>query len=226
MKLSKRSSKAIGCLWLSSSSLLLVLQVIFLTLKLSGTVSWSWWTTLAPIFCVLFLPIAIMLIAVLVLLPKAVGDNIKRRKRVEAEAKNYGLVRKPGESDGELMKRIVRRNMIAGNYSRKDIKDAILEAFPDVGSCQIFVNCQGDEIVMRLRGVKAEIGTPYFSDDELQEVAKFAEAYIPSRYKITVKNAEVQKKWRLTTSESFVLKRRSAASARTSTSAKPTGAAI
>ena len=189
MKLSKKTSYKIASIWLSTSSLLLVLQVIFLTLKLSGTVSWSWWTTLSPIFCVLGLPIALIVTAVLVLLPKAVVENIRRRKRVEAEAKKYGMERKPGESDGELKKRIVRRNMIAGNYTRKEIKDAILEAFPDVGSCQIFVNCQGDEIVIRLRGVKAEIGTPYFSDDELQEVAKFAEAYIPPRYKITVKNA-------------------------------------
>lgn len=192
MKLSKRSSKAIGCLWLSFSSLLLVLQVIFLTLKLSGTVSWSWWTTLIPILCVLGLPIAFIVAAALVLTPKVLIENRQRRKRVEAEAKKHGLVRKPGESDAELMKRIVRRNMIAGNYSRKDIKDAILEAFPNVGSCQIFMNCQncqGNEIVLRLQGVETEIGTAYLDAAELQKVAKFAAKYIPPRYKITVKNA-------------------------------------
>jgi hypothetical protein len=185
----KHNKRAAAVFLLLSYSLLLVLQIVFLTLKLSEAVNLSWRMTLAPIFFMIYIPIAFVVTAVIVLLPGAVVKNIKRRKRIEAEAKKYGLVRKPGESDGDLKKRIVRRNMIAGNYTRKEIKDAILEAFPNVGSCQIFMNCQGDEIVMHLRGVETEIGTPYFSDDELQEVAKFAEAYIPSRYKITVKNA-------------------------------------
>ena len=185
----KRNNRVAAVFLLLSYSLLLVLQIVFLTLKLSEAASLSWRTTLTPLYFMIWIPIAFVVTAVLVLLPGAVIEAIKRRKRIEAEAKKHGLVRKPGESDAELMKRIVRRNMIAGDYTRKDIKDVILKAFPEVGSCQIFVNCQGDEIVIRLRGVEAEIGTPYFSDDDLQEVAKFSEAYIPPRYKITVKNA-------------------------------------
>ena len=185
----KRNNRVAAVFLLLSYSLLLVLQIVFLTLKLSEAASLSWRMTLSPIFYMIWIPIAFVVTAVLVLLPKAVADSVKRRKRIEAEAKKHGLVRKPGESDVELSKRIVRRNMIEADCTRKGIKDAILEAFPNVGSCQIFVDYYEFKIEILLRGVKAEIGTPYFSDDELQEVAEFAAKYVPKRYKVTVKNA-------------------------------------
>ena len=186
MKLSKRASSAIGCLWLLASALLILLQIVFLTLKLAGAVSWSWWTTLIPIFCVLGLPLAIVVIAVIVLAPKVLIEDRRRRKRVEAEAKKYGLERKPGESTGDLKKRIVQRNMITGNYSRKDIKDEILRAFPNVGSCQILINNQTDEIVL----IPRRSDDDDLTDAELREVAEFAAQYIPVKYKVTIRRAK------------------------------------
>ena len=190
MKLSKRVTTAIGCLWLVVDTLLIILQIVFLTLKLAGTVSWSWWTTLIPIFCVLGLPITIIVIAVIVLTPKVLIENRRRRKRVEAEAKKYGMERKPGESTEELKKRIITRNMITGNYSRKEIKDAVLKEFPKLGSCY-FLPKQNDEIVMILRRSDDEDLT----DAELREVAEFAAQFIPMKYTIiTAQNAKKEEK--------------------------------
>ena len=186
MKLSKRATNAIGCLWLTAEALLCMLQIILLTMKISGAISWSWGATLIPIFCVLGLPLAIVVIAVIVLAPKVLIEDRRRRKRVEAEAKKYGMERKPGESTGELKKRIVQRNMITGNYSRKEIKDAILEAFPELGSCQFFADNQNDVIVMIPRRSDDEDLT----DVELKEVAEFAAQFIPVKYTLKVKRPE------------------------------------
>ena len=186
MKLSKRATTAIGCLWVAVAMILIVLQIVFLTMKLAGSVDWSWWTTLIPIFCVLGLPLAIVVIAVIVLAPKVLIEDRRRRKRVEAEAKKYGMERKPGESTGELKKRIVQRNMIAGNYSRKEIKDAVLEAFPELGSCQFLVNNVTSEIVMIPRRSDDE----KIADDDLREIAKFAAQFIPMQYTLIAKHPE------------------------------------
>ena len=193
MKLSKRATSAIGCLWLVVGTLLIILQIVFMTMKLAGAVSWSWWTTLIPIFCVFGLPIAIVVIAVIVLAPKVLIEDRRRLKRVEAEAKKYGMERKPGESTGELKKRIVQRNMITGNYSRKDIKDEILRAFPNVGGCQILINNQTNEIVLNLRSwcpISLEHSAAPFTDSELREIAEFAAQYIPVNYTVTATNAK------------------------------------
>lgn len=191
MKLSKKLTSTIGCLWFMLGNLLIILQVVFLTLKLGGFVNWSWWVTLTPLFSVFALPVAGVLIAVIVLLPKMLIAEIKRSIRVEAEARRYGMERKPGESTTELQKRIIRRNMIAGNYSRKDIKDAILEAFPSLGSCQIIIDNQADEIILIPRRAERINGTTNLTQFELRDVAQFAAQMIPARYKFTVKNAEV-----------------------------------
>lgn len=186
MKLSKRATTAIGCLWVAVAMILIVLQIVFLTMKLAGAVDWSWWTTLIPIFCVLGLPLAIVVIAVIVLAPKVLIEDRRRRKRVEAEAKKYGMERKPGESTGELKKRIIQRNMITGNYSRKEIKDAVLEAFPELGSCQFLVNNVTSEIVMIPRRSDDE----KITDDDLREIAKFAAQFIPMQYTLIAKRPE------------------------------------
>ncbi len=186
MKLSKRATTAIGCLWVAVAMILIVLQIVFLTMKLAGAVDWSWWTTLIPIFCVLGLPLAIVVIAVIVLTPKVLIEDRRRRKRVEAEAEKYGMERKPGESTGELKKRIVQRAMIAGNYSRKEIKDAVLEAFPELGSCQFLVNNVTSEIVMIPRRSDDE----KITDDDLREIAKFAAQFIPMQYTLIAKHPE------------------------------------
>lgn len=190
IKVSKKATTTIGCLWIAATLILILLQIVFLTLKLAGSVSWNWLVVLTPTICVIGFPLAIIVIAVIVLVPKVLIEDRRRRKRVEAEAKKYGMERKPGESTGDLKKRIVQRNMITGNYSRKDIKDEILRAFPNVGSCQILVNNQTDEIVLIPRSAETEIGAAAFTDDELQEIAEFAAQYIPVKYKVTIRRAK------------------------------------
>lgn len=196
MKLSKKASKAIGCLWLILNTLLLILQTIFLTMKLAGSVSWSWWATLSPTFCMFGLPIAIIVIAVIILMPKLLVNNYKITKAVDREAEKYGMARKPGESNVELKKRIVRRNMVAGNHSRKQIKDILMEAFPSLASVQFEVDHQNNVIQLLVRkmpsnddGWKAE----QFTDEELREIANEAAQYIPAYCTVTIKQAKEEK---------------------------------
>lgn len=189
-KLSKRTTNVIGCLYLIVELALIVTQIVFLTMKVSDSVSWSWWAVLAPTFCMIGFPLAFIVIAVIVLMPKVLIEDRRRRKRLEAEAKRLGMKRKQGESTGDLKKRIIQRNMITGNYSRKDIKDEILRAFPNVGSCQILIDNQTDEIVLLPRVGDPELHAATFTEDELFEIAKFAAQYIPIKYTITARNAE------------------------------------
>ena len=129
-------------------------------------------------------------------MPKLVVNNYKITKVVDREAEKYGMVRKPGESTAELKKRIVRRNMIAGNYSRKDIKDILMEAFPSIASVQFEVDNQNDVIQLLVRkmpsnddGWKAE----QFTDEELREIANEAAQYIPAYFTVTIKQAKEEK---------------------------------
>ena len=186
MKLSRKTSKAIGCLWLIMAFLLTILQIVFLTMKISGSVDWSWLTTLIPLAIVLLLPLIIVIGAVLALIPAELWKVWKTKKRVDKEAKKYGMERQPGESTGDLKKRIVRRNMLCGDYSRKDVKDMILEAFPMVGSCPIYVSNDTKEVVLIPVSSWQAVR---FTDDELREIAEFAAKYIPIGYTVTARNA-------------------------------------
>ena len=104
---------------------------------------------------------------------------------VDAEAKKYGMKRQLGESTNDLKKRIIRRNMIVGNYTAKDVKQIILDTFPEVGSCQIFT--RNEKVLLLVRGVNA-----IFSDNDLRKIAKTAAKYIPKNYTITAQNAETK----------------------------------
>ena len=190
MKLSKRLASTLSYLWLLAGNLLVITQIVCLILKLGHIVDWSWWVTLLPIISVVALPLAVVVIAAIVLATKMLIKEIKRSIRVETEARMYGIERKPGESTTELKKRIIRRNMIAGNYSRKDIKDEILKAFPSLGSCQIIIDNQAAEIVMIPRRAEAVNGSTHLTQFELRDVALFAAQMIPEKYTLTVKNAE------------------------------------
>ena len=186
MKLSKKAERWIGCLWLIANAVLIITQIVWLTMKITGTTDRGWLAVLSPSICIVGLPLAFIVISVIALAPKAVMEERQRRKRVEAEAKKYGMERKPGESVGDLKRRIIQRNMITGDYSRKDIKDEILKAFPNVGSCQILVNNQTDEIVLIPRRSDSE----ELTDAELREIVEFAALYIPMKYKVTIKRAK------------------------------------
>ena len=181
-----KTSQRCGCALALYILAAVVTQVVFLTLKLSGAVSWSWWIVLIPILSPAALSIVGLMLAVIILTPIQTYKTVKKRRRIEKQAEIYGMKRKPGETDGELKKRIVQRNMITGNYSRKEIKDAVLEAFPELGSCQFFADNQNDVIVMIPRRSDDEDLT----DVELKEVAEFAAQFIPVKYTLKVKRPE------------------------------------
>jgi len=62
----------------NSFPFLSILTLIFITLKLTGYIAWSWWWVLSP----LWIPFAIVLgIGIIVLLGIAAGGTLKVRKR-------------------------------------------------------------------------------------------------------------------------------------------------
>lgn len=86
-----------------------LLTIAFIILKLTGVISWSWLWVLAPIW----IPTAIVLAVLLVVLVKEGVKQTEERQRrelrsenIDEQARRYGLERQPGESDLELKKRI------------------------------------------------------------------------------------------------------------------------
>ena len=189
MKVNKRASRSFGCIYLLVCFTLIILQVMFLTLKCTGIIDWSWVAVFVPSILVFGLPLAVLIVVILALVPRAMWKVWKNARRVDAEAAKYGMKRQPGESTSDLKKRIIRRNMMCGNYSRKDIKDLILAKYPAVGSCMISINNHTKTITLVLRrAYMAETGAG-FTDVELSEITRFAAEYIPVGYTITARNA-------------------------------------
>lgn len=187
-----------GCLLLTVAALGFICQVVFLTLKLCGAVAWHWAIVLIPLMVIFGLPLLLIFLYVLLRLPSEVARNIQRRKRVDAEAAQYGMERQPGETTGELKKRIITRNMIAGEYSRKELKDHILQKFPDCASCQFFVHNRPEDPALVIVVKKADTfvnGSPTFNkftDEELAAIYAEAVRYIDPKYRTTIKNKEIE----------------------------------
>ena len=171
----------------------IVIQIVFLTLKISGGVDWSWWIVLIPILSPIALSVVIIVAAVLILLPIELYKSVKKSRRIDAEAEQYGMKRRAGESDADLKKRIVRRNMIAGNYTRKEIKDTLLETFPELASVQMSTNNETNTIVMTVRRAPSEKNgwkIERFTEEELREIVNKATEYIPPTYTVTIREAK------------------------------------
>ncbi len=187
-----------GCLLLTIAALGFICQVVFLTLKLCGAVAWHWAIVLIPLMVIFGLPILFVFLYVLLRLPSEVARNIQRKKRVDAEAAKYGMERQPGETTGELKKRIITRNLIAGEYSRKDLKDHLLQKFPDCASCAFLVNNQPGAPALVIIVKKADTfvnGSPIFNkftDEELAAIYAEAIRYIDPKYRVTIKNKEIE----------------------------------
>ena len=188
-----KTSQRCGCALALYILAAVVTQVVFLTLKLSGAVSWSWWIVLIPILSPAALSIVGLVLAVIILTPIQTYKTVKKRRRIEKQAEIYGMKRKPRETDGELKKRIVQRNMIAGNYSRRDIKDAVLANFDTVSACKMTIDNQNYTVAVEL--THAPSGSDWklvsFTDEELQEILDFITQYVPVQYKVSIKNAEI-----------------------------------
>lgn len=56
-----------------------ILTLIFITLKLTGYINWSWWWVLAPMWIPLAIFIAVMTVAGIVLIGAAVIDAAKAK---------------------------------------------------------------------------------------------------------------------------------------------------
>lgn len=190
----KNKKTAAGCLTCLLLAILLEVQVIFVILKLTGTISWSWWAVFAPLLALFEVPIVGIVLAVLILLPGQIAKNMKKRRKIEKEAAEYGMERMPGESDEDLKKRIVRRNMIAGNYSRKDIKDTLLAKFPQLASVRIENDNTAMTVKLKVRRAPTESAAgwrvSHFTEEELREILIEASNYIPSSYKATIEEAK------------------------------------
>lgn len=189
--MNKRKSTQIGCSFLLAWMIVAIAQIVFLTLKIAGAVSWSWLVTFAPILAFLGIIVGAIVVYILVKLPGEVAKTLERQRRVEKEAKELGMERQPGESDADLKKRIVRRNMISGNYTRKEIKDIILETFPTVASCQFEIDNEKHTIEMIVRRLPEENGNGWivdkFTDGELCQILDKATDYIPPAYTVKIR---------------------------------------
>ncbi|MBQ2741954.1 MAG: hypothetical protein IJF32_04050 [Oscillospiraceae bacterium] len=89
----------------------------FVVLKLTGAIAWSWWLILLPVILPLSLALLILIPTIIALLVKYVEleamheINAKAREKSNTEtiddlAAEYGLERRPGESNLELKHRI------------------------------------------------------------------------------------------------------------------------
>lgn len=89
-----------------------LLALIFITLKLTGVIGWSWWWVLSPLWIptsIILLIFVVMLVGVVVVaigkaskFPSAKGENLDRI------AKAHGLERGFMENDDRLRKRILK----------------------------------------------------------------------------------------------------------------------
>ena len=189
-----------GCLILLVSFLCFICQIVFLTLKLCGAVTWHWAIVLIPLMLLIGLPLLLIILYVLVRLPAEVWRNYKRRKRVDAEAAQYGMERQPGETTGELKKRIIKRYMISGNYSRKDLKELLMNKFTDIASCSFIINNSPTNPTVVISVKKTDdfsgggITFQKFTDTELSAILTEAVQYIPEKYQVTIKNKEIEEK--------------------------------
>lgn len=84
-----------------------LLALIFITLKLTGVIGWSWLWVLAPLWIPAALVIGIIVITFIVLLVKEVTNKTKDESRkLDREAAALGIERGKGETDQALAFRI------------------------------------------------------------------------------------------------------------------------
>lgn len=189
-----------GCLILTVAALCFICQIVFLTLKLCGAVAWHWALVLLPIMIIVGLPLLLIILYVFLRLPSEIVRNYQRKKRVDAEAAKYGMERQPGESTGELKKRIIKRDMISGNYSRKDLKELLMNKFTDIASCSFIINNSPTNPTVVISVKKTDdfsgggITFQKFTDTELSAILTEAVQYIPEKYQVTIKNKEIEEK--------------------------------
>lgn len=95
-----------------------LLALIFITLKLTGFISWSWLWVLAPIWILAAITVGILLILLVVAIALSVKEAVEARRKLDASAAKYGLTRNPGESDADLRRRIAFCRETDGRWGR------------------------------------------------------------------------------------------------------------
>ena len=83
-----------------------LLTIVFIVLKLTGVISWSWLWVLAPIWIPVAIILAMLLVVLIVVLVKEGVKQTEEKQHRHEQARRYGLERQPGETDLELKKRI------------------------------------------------------------------------------------------------------------------------
>ena len=92
-----------------------LLALIFITLKLTGVIGWSWLWVLAPLWIPAALVVAIIVILFIVMLVKEVVATTKSESRkLDREAAALGIERGKGETDQALAYRIKRLKDLTG----------------------------------------------------------------------------------------------------------------
>lgn len=109
---SNNSSKAGGIGFLG------LLALIFITLKLTGVIAWSWLWVLAPLWIPTALVIVILVVALIVLLVKEVARrseaDTRNTRDLDREAAELGIERGRKETDAALAYRIKRMKDLTG----------------------------------------------------------------------------------------------------------------
>ena len=109
---SNNSSKAGGIGFLG------LLALIFITLKLTGVIAWSWLWVLAPLWIPTALVIVILVVALIVLLVKEVAKrseaDTRNTRDLDREAAELGMERGRKETDAALAYRIKRMKDLTG----------------------------------------------------------------------------------------------------------------
>ena len=96
---------------------LALLTLIFITLKLTGFISWSWWWVLAPLWIPTALVLAILAIVLIVMVVKEVVSQqttLQATKAIDQEAAELGISRGYRETDQALAYRINKMKELTG----------------------------------------------------------------------------------------------------------------
>lgn len=93
--------------------LIVLMAIMFITLKLTGVIGWSWWWVLSPLWIPASFVAAVIIASLFILAVKEVTKNTglrmaekERTRNIDAQARAYGLERQPGETNESMKRRI------------------------------------------------------------------------------------------------------------------------
>lgn len=91
----------------------ILLTMIFAAMNMKGVIEWSWWGVFAPIWFPVALLLAVIVATIFKVLVNMTSVQVQHNlnaaaqaSSIDAEAAEYGLKRRRGESNADLKKRI------------------------------------------------------------------------------------------------------------------------